>query len=192
MKEDILSQLDPNSYRAQLAQSAKSFKTNWVEFGEHLTKVASDQLFKEWGYMSFEDYCREEIRIKKATAMKLTNAYFFISKEDPAIIKSGNLESLDIDAVSVLRKAKMDGNCTPENYDLLRESALEKGHVGQTIARKMKKLTEDELDSGKAFYEENYRMVVRLQKRTKHVGSFPDEHKIALEKMSEFFLGASA
>ena len=74
---EIIEKLDPNSHRKQLIDAARAFKSNWIMFGEYLTKIASEKRYLEWGYQSFEEYCKLEIRIKKNTARK-NSRYFFI------------------------------------------------------------------------------------------------------------------
>ncbi len=187
--DETTKEIDFNSYRMQLVQSAKVFKSNWIQFGEHLTKVASDKLYQEWGFKNFEDYCREEIRIKKPTAIKLTNAYFFMTKEDPEIFKHSNLhKTLDFDAVAVLQKAKSDDNCSPEIYSELRSSALDKGQSGPTLARKFKKMIQEETQTpDQNFQEQNLKLITRLQSRIKPLDDVPDKFKAYLEEMAEFF-----
>jgi hypothetical protein len=187
--EQLVKQLDPNSFRMRLVQSAKTFKTNWVQFGEHLTKVASDKLYSEWGYTNFEDYCREEIRIKKATAIKLTNAYFFVTKGDPDICNHSSFgNGLELEAVNVLQKAKNDDHCSPEVYSELKVSALDKGQSGPTLARKFKKLVQEETQAPeKAFQEQNLQLVNRLRQRIKPLDDIPDKFKACLEEMAEYF-----
>ncbi|MBU2512547.1 hypothetical protein KJ966_14520 [bacterium] len=187
--EENVKRVDLNSYRTQLVQSAKVFKSNWIQFGEHLTKVASDKLYQEWGFKSFEDYCREEIRIKKLTAMKLTNAYFFMTKEDPEIFKHSNLQNnLDLDAVAVLQKAKSDDNCSPDFYSELRSSALDKGQSGPSLARKFKKMIQEETQTpDQNFHEQNLKLINRLQSRIKPLDNVPSKFKEYLEEMAEFF-----
>lgn len=191
--ENLVQQLDPESYRMKLIQSARSFKSNWIEFGEHLTKVASEKLYTEWGYKEFEEYCRSEIRIKKATAIKLTNAYFFVTKGDPEIYNHANSRSgLDLDAVGVLQKAKNDEQCSPEVYEELRSSALEKGQSGPTLARKFKKLVQVETTPPeKAFQEQNLQLVNRLKQRIKPLDSVPAKFKEYLEEMASYFADQS-
>lgn len=180
--------LDPDSYRMQLVNSAKIFKSNWVEFGEQLTRVASEKTYEQWGYKSFEDYCREEIRIKKATAIKLTNAYFFITKEDPEIINySTTRQGLDLDAVNVLQKAKADENFSPESYSELKSSVLEKGQSAPTIARKFKQMLSEETQPPEAaFREQSLSLIQRLQKRLKPLDSVPDKYKEYLDEIADF------
>ena len=63
--EKIMQELEPESERYQVLDTAKRFKSSWVELGEKLLKVSSTARFSEWGYGSFEEYCVQEIRIKK-------------------------------------------------------------------------------------------------------------------------------
>ncbi len=192
--ETLLKQLDPESYRMQLLESAKVFKSNWVQFGEHLTKVASDGLYKDWGYQEFEEYCRDEIRIKKATAIKLTNAYFFVTREDPEIFNHSRAKSgLDLDAVSILQKAKSDENCSPEIYAELKSAALEQGQSGPTLARKFKKMIQTETQTpARTFQEENLQLVRKLSRRIKPLDNVPEIFKGYLEEMAEYFSKASS
>ena len=192
--EELLKSVEPDSYRMQLLESAKIFKSNWVQFGEHLTKVASDKLFRDWGYRDFEEYCRDEIRIKKATAIKLTNAYFFVTRGDPEIINHSRVKSgLDLDAVSILQKAKNDDACSPEIYAELKSAALDQGQTGPTLSRKFKKMIQVENQTpGKTFQEENLQLVKRLSRRIKPLDTVPERFKGYLEEMAEFFSTAAS
>lgn len=187
--EELLNQLDPDSYRMKLVESARAFKSNWVEFGEHLTKVASEKLYTQWGYKDFEEYCRFEIRIKKATAIKLTNAYFFVTKGDPEIFNHSRQHTgLELDTVNVLQKAKNDAQCSPEIYSELRASALEKGQSAPTLARKLKKMVQTENEAPeKLFQEQNLQLVNRLKQRIKPLDSVPEKFKAYLDEMAAYF-----
>ncbi len=182
--------MDPEKYREQVVNSAKTFKSNWVQFGELLTKVAADKLYEEWGYRKFEDYCRVEIRIKKNTAIKLTNAYFFVTNEDPDIFNHTTSKEcgLDLDTVSFLQKAKNDDNCSEDIYNELKESALERGQSSSTLARKYKQMTRDENQSStKEFHKQNLNLVTRLQQRLSPLENVPDKFKTYLEEMADYF-----
>ena len=188
--KDIIDGLDPESVRMQLIKAARQFKTNWVDLGEFLTKVATDELYSDWGYKTFEEYCRKEIKIKKATAIKLTNAYFFITNEEPELYKGHDNEGLpDIDAVSVLQRAKNDNSCSPEQYGLLKEAALGKGQSGTTLARKYKKLTEEVKDEDPYAKdrEQNLNLVQKLKKKIGGRPDIPENFKEYLKEMEAFF-----
>lgn len=172
------------SYRSKLKNTAKMFKTNWVLFGEYLTRVATDRLYQEWGYKCFEDYCREEIRIKKSTAIRLTNAYYFITEEDPELPKEG----LDFEAVLALMKVKQSKDCTPEIYQDLKTMAVERKNSAATIAKRFKDHVQAEsCDPGKEFQEKNLKLVIQLEKRIKPVDTIPSKYKEYLEEIQEHF-----
>ena len=187
--EEIVKQLDPNSMRMHLITSARKFKSNWMELGEFLTKAAADKAYEEWGYKKFEDYCRLEIKIKKATAMKLTNAYFFISQEEPEFFKSQNTAKFpDIETIGVLQKAKQDEGCSQEMYDELRDAALVKGQAAATVAKKYKDLgnintgaTENDTS-----LEQSYALVTRLKNKLAPLPDFPEKFKQYLQEMEEY------
>ena len=129
-------------FRKAMADSARQFKSNWVRFGSSLTKVASEKLYEPWGFGTFEDYCREEIKIRKATAMKLTSAFFFLSQEEPAYLQNPNALTPDLDAISVLQKAREKGNLSEDDFADLKENVFEKGLSGSTLSRQYKKLSD--------------------------------------------------
>ncbi len=185
----MANETEQKNYRNRLVDSARDFKSNWVTFGELLTKVASEKTYVEWGYKHFEDYCKDEIKIKKNTAIKLTNAYFFITSEDPDIFNHSRMQSgLDLDTVNILQKAKNDENCSAEVYDELKDSALEKGHSGPTLARKFRKLTKVENDDAiKEFHDQNIKLIKRLQQRLRPLDTIPDKFKEYLNEMEEYF-----
>jgi len=84
--ERIMEELDPSSERFQVLETAKKFKSSWVELGDRLLGVNNRNLYRDWGYGSFEEYCTREIRIKKETAQKLTLAYRFMEQHEPQLL----------------------------------------------------------------------------------------------------------
>lgn len=188
--DQIMNKLDSKSYRMQLVKAARVFKSNWVEFGEFLTKVASEKSYREWGFQSFEEYCRVEIKIKKHTAIKLTNAYFFVTKTDPDIYKQfAEQGGPDLETVSVLQKAKNDENCSPDIYQELKESALEKGQAGVTLAKKFRAMTRavDADFKKKDAKQPSLTLINRLHQEIKQMGNIPDQFEDYLIEMAEYF-----
>ena len=186
---NLIKNLDPDSYRVQVLNFAKKFKSNWIDFGEFLTKVATEKTYEEWGYKKFEEYCRVELKVKKATAMKLTNAFFFISEQEPELYKSSSETNIpDLDTVTVLQKAKSDEACTPEIYDELKDFALNKGKSASTLAKKFKELTVTAKESLEdANVELCKTMVRRLTKKTDLIEDFPESHQHALDELADYF-----
>ena len=141
---ETLENIEAGTFRHQVLSESRLFSSNWIALGEQLTRVAKDMLFDNWGYKSFEEYCRIEVRLKKSTAIKLTNAWFFLSHEEPEIIKSvengGKIPELE--AVNILKKAKEAEGFTPEMYRNLKDSALESDKASSTLAREFKKMND--------------------------------------------------
>jgi hypothetical protein len=123
----MLSQIEPGSPRFEALETARRFKTSWVELGSKLYSVRQGELFIEWGHPTFESYCKDELRIKPRTASKLTASYAFLKTEEPAMLKRDGLERPipDLAAVEVLRKARDNDSVGDEDYRRIKELALE-------------------------------------------------------------------
>lgn len=133
--EAVMRKLDPASPRYRVLVSARDFKSSWFNLGEQLQSVRRQQLFSEWGYPSFEDYCLKEIRIKKPTALKLTNAYHFLEKQEPDLLaRQEELDHLpDYRAIDLLRQAHEQSGFNEEAYQQLRQSVISEGRSLPTI-----------------------------------------------------------
>ena len=110
--------------RQTVLMAAKRFKSSWVEFGKLLTRVRHEGSFQEWGYDSFEAYCFAELRIKKATADKLTRSYSFLDKHEPkAMAQTDVAESAPPwEVVQVLADAEERGQLSSQEYKSIRDS----------------------------------------------------------------------
>lgn len=140
--EQIMDQLEPGSDRYVVLDKAKQFKSSWVELGEKLLQVSSKGHFREWGYNSFEEYCVQEIRIKRGTAEKLTLAYRFMEKEEPQMLAPRQeLKPLpDYRSVDLLRQAKEEKGFSEEEYVDLRKSIVEEERSHPTVLKKFKEV----------------------------------------------------
>ncbi|APG29035.1 hypothetical protein A7E78_05690 [Syntrophotalea acetylenivorans] len=138
-----MQQLDPASERYRVLNSARRFKSSWVELGEELLKVNQEHLYRNWGYESFEDYCSREVRIKKPTALKLTRAYNYLAKEEPQLLtRQAELNPLpDYRTVDLLRQARQEEQLSVEQYDALRKTALEQSRSHPTVLKQFKEMT---------------------------------------------------
>lgn len=118
--------------RKQAQDSAKNFKSNWLELAGFLYAIKKDKLFKEWNYLEFDTYCTKEIGIRKQTAFKLLNSYHFLSKEEPQYLEKENLDQKNpseiphYKAVDILRRAKFNKGLPANDYSRLRENVLER------------------------------------------------------------------
>jgi hypothetical protein len=146
--EEIMQQLDPASERYRVLNSARRFKSSWVELGEELLKVNQEHLYRNWGYESFEDYCTKEVRIKKPTALKLTRAYNYLAKEEPQLLtRQAELNPLpDYRTIDLLRQARQEEQLSVEQYDALRKTALEQSRSHPTVLKQFKEMTTADSD----------------------------------------------
>jgi hypothetical protein len=141
--EQIMQQLDPASPRYRVLTVARQFKSSWVELGEQLSLVRNAGEYSSWGYGSFDDYCREEVRIKRETAYKLTGAYNYLQKEEPAVLaRSREMQSIpDYRSIDMLRQAREDQQLNEEQFQLLRDTVIEKERSHPTVAKQFRELT---------------------------------------------------
>jgi hypothetical protein len=124
--------VDPHSFRYKVMEDSKNFKTSWIELGRSLYTVWKDKLFKSWGYGTFEAYTVKEIGIRTNTAMKLLRSYYFLEKEEPALLKKEYAQDHDpvavpsYEAVDVLRSAKSK-RLDEDDYSSLKKQVFEQG-----------------------------------------------------------------
>jgi hypothetical protein len=140
--ERIMQELDPDSERYQVLAIAKRFKSSWVELGEQLVQVNSRGLFRQWGYDSFEDYCAREVRIRKPTAQKLTQAYHYLEKEEPELLaRHAELKPLpDFRSVDLLRQAREEREFSEEEYAELRRAVVDEDRSHPTVLKRFKEV----------------------------------------------------
>lgn len=131
--EQKMQDLDVNSTRYHVLETAKNFKTSWIALGRALYEVWKDKLYKDWGYATFDAYTIREIGIRKQTAMKLLRSYYFLEKEEPEYLKKGLEESSEVasvpayEAIDLLRKAKGNKTIDSGDYADLKKEIFEKG-----------------------------------------------------------------
>ncbi len=85
--EERLTQMEPGTPRYDVLSAALEFKASWVELGEQLTTVRTSSLWREWGFKTFNDYCKDEIRITSETAAKLCRSFLYLSETQPALVQ---------------------------------------------------------------------------------------------------------
>jgi len=145
--------LDEKSLRYQTLQSAKRFKTSWVELGQYLQTIWRGKHYKSWGYVSFESYCTKEIGIRTSTAVKLLRSYYFLETEEPSFLKTKLIDSDKlielpcVDSVNILRLAKDKKYLDEEDYKILRHSVLDKGEEPKEIRSKLRSILESYVES---------------------------------------------
>lgn len=136
--------LEPDSFRYKVLDSAKSFKSSWIELGQYLFTIYKDKMFKDWGYLTFEAYCAKEIGIRQATALKLLKSYSFLEREEPAFLKNQSLEETkpsqipSYESVNALRLAKASDLISESDYKKIREDILENPKEDTEVKKKIR------------------------------------------------------
>jgi hypothetical protein len=140
--EGIMRQVEPGSERYRVLDVARRFKSSWVELGEELLKVDKEGLYSQWGYESFEEYCQREIRIRKPTARKLTQAYRFLTKEEPQLLAERSpLKPLpDYRNIDLLRQAREERAFGDDDYAALRQTIIDEERSHPTAVKCFKNL----------------------------------------------------
>lgn len=137
-------EVEPGSLRHQALMCAQKFKSSWVELGALLVKVRNAGAWGEWGFKSFEDYCSKELRIKKQTALKLTNSYAFLARHEKRLLDPPEAQAPArpvpppaFEVVSVLAGAEERGQLKEEDYQQLREKLWGDERPANQVAREL-------------------------------------------------------
>lgn len=135
--QDLLNELDKNSERYQVLETALQFKTNWVKLGERLYDIFKSESFKKWGYASFDKYCSQEIGIRKKTAEKLTTSYYFLKENEPKVLNDYSKKEIpDYNTIDFLAKVHQDKSIPEEKFEELRNAAFEEGCSDKILRKK--------------------------------------------------------
>jgi hypothetical protein len=70
-----------DAFREEVLRAARAFKASWTGLAKVLTGCATRRCGKA-GVSSFELYCSKELRIRKATALKLTRSWSFLDRHE--------------------------------------------------------------------------------------------------------------
>lgn len=134
--------------RIKAVEVAKRHKASWIQLGQYLFSIFKNKLYKEWGYQTFDAYCRKELGIKETTASKLLKSYTFLEKEEPRILRSDYTEEEtprkmpDYEAVNLLRLAKNNKNIPTNEFAELRHDVLNEGKESKEVRAQVKKILE--------------------------------------------------
>ena len=136
--------MDPASYRYQVLECARDFKSSWIRLGQFLYTVYKDKRFKDWGYVTFEAYCAKEVGIRQATAVKVLRSYSFLEREEPSFLKRESLEERkpsqipSYESVNALRLAKESEKLSEKEYAGLREDVLDEAKEDAEVKKKVR------------------------------------------------------
>ncbi len=146
--------LDQESLRYHVLNDAKRFKTSWIALGRSLYTVWKDKAYKGWGYSTFEAYTAKEIGIRKETALKLLRSYYFLEKEEPAMVRHEQADAgasvagmPSYEAVNVLRLAKNNKGVDADSYRELRSAVLEEGKDAKEARKELTSMIRERKES---------------------------------------------
>jgi hypothetical protein len=119
--------LPEGSMRRRVLEGAQRFKSAWVELARLLAEVRRKELWRGWGFPSFERYCASELFIRKATADKLTASYGFLERHEPELARArGESRAPPFEVIEVLSRAEAAGRLSEAGWRELREDVLER------------------------------------------------------------------
>jgi hypothetical protein len=113
--------------RADMLRRARIFKTGWLELAEALVRVRKSRSFAAWGYETFEDYTKKELRLRQETVDKLTGSFLFLKERAPDVMdRDGVTQKIpSYESVDFLRRAEERNDAPREVIDEIREKVLE-------------------------------------------------------------------
>lgn len=119
--------LPEGSPRRRVLEGAQRFKSAWVEFGRLLAEVRRKELWRGWGYPSFERYCSKELLIRGGTADKLTRSYGFLERHEPELARArGETRAPPFEVIEVLSRAEAAGRLSDGGWRELRDEVLDR------------------------------------------------------------------
>lgn len=144
--EARMEKIPEGTFRREVLSVVKEFKTNWIKLGQCLYTVKKDKLYKDWGFMTFEAYCAGEIGIKRATAVKLLNSYYFLEHEEPELLRAYGADDTPVsriphyESVNALRLAKRSDKLSESDYASLKRLAIDEGREPKDVGKELRSI----------------------------------------------------
>lgn len=144
--EERIGGLEAGTIRRRILESAKSFKTSWIELGQSLYAAWKDKHYRDWGYLTFDAYTSKEVGIRKATALKLLKSYYFLEKEEPSYLARDYSQPEDaariptLESVNVLRSAKNRAELDSGDYARIKREVLDMGKDASAVKKDLTSL----------------------------------------------------
>jgi hypothetical protein len=131
--------LPEGSFRRKVLEGAQRFKSAWVDLGRLLVDVKRKELWREWGYPSFERYCSKELFLRSGTADKLTASYAFLERHEPRLVSAsgGEAKAPPFEVIEVLSRAEAAGRLSDSGWRELRDEVLERPPTAAGMNRKL-------------------------------------------------------
>ncbi len=128
--------------RVEALSRARSFKRSWIELAEALVVIAEKKSHERWGYKSFEMYCKMELKLTPATAMKLVGSFRFLRQNEPRVIervrRDPSAEVPSMKAVDFVARATERGAADATALKEIRRAAFEEGAEAPALSKRFK------------------------------------------------------
>lgn len=164
-----LERMEPGSLRYKALSGARKFKSNWLDLGELLSDISRKNAFTRWGFESFEDYCRKELKIKRETAMKLVASFGYLRKHRPALAREESEQPVpDYKVIHRLVEAEQDETIREPDARELRKSVFDEGVGAAALRRKIQALAGEDGagDRPRPMHSEKLKRAVWTLRRT--------------------------
>ena len=128
--------------RAELCARARRFKASWIELAEGLSTVRKSNVWKRWGFTSFEDYAKRELHLRQETVEKLTGSYTFLHARAPEVLNRDGLERQipTYQSIDFLRRAEEQEGAPAEVVAELRRRVLDDVAPLPSLSRQFKEV----------------------------------------------------
>jgi len=98
--------------------------------------VRRGELWREWGYPSFDRYCSSELFVRKATAEKLTASYGFLERHEPRLAQGlGDEKAPPFEVIEVLSRAEAAGRLSADGWRELRDEVIDRAPTPAAMTR---------------------------------------------------------
>jgi hypothetical protein len=128
-----------DAFREEVLRAAQAFKASWTGLARVLTRVRDEGLWESWGFPNFEAYCTRELRIRKATALKLTRSWSFLDRHErhwkPEAPDARPAPAFEV--VEVLAEAEERGALDAEEYRSIRDSIWDPDRPVAAVRREL-------------------------------------------------------
>lgn len=142
--EDTMLAVADDAERVEVLDRARRFKRSWIELAEALNGVYNRESWVGWGFASFEEYCRKELHLKKATVSKLLGSFQFLKARAPRVLERAEAEPElpvpSLQAVDFVARAAERGAADNDAMEEIERAVFEEGADAPLLSRRFKEV----------------------------------------------------
>jgi hypothetical protein len=142
--EDTMLAVADDPERVDVLAKARHFKRSWIELAEALCRVYERESWVQWGFAGFEEYCRKELHLKKATVAKLLGSYRFLQARAPRVLERTQSEPTapvpSWQAVDFVARATERGAVDDDTMEEIERAAFDEGADAPLLSRRFKEV----------------------------------------------------